>query len=45
MHQTPGGVFVAITTDQNHPADEFVQSANQHVPLADEYLIDALKDG
>jgi hypothetical protein len=41
MHQTPGGVFVAITTDQSHPADEFVQSAHRHVPMADEYLIDA----
>jgi hypothetical protein len=33
---------VAITTDRSHPADEFVQSAHEKMPKADEYLIDAV---
>jgi hypothetical protein len=30
---------VAFTTENTHPADEFVQSAHKHVDQADEYLI------
>ena len=37
MGPDPPGIAMAKT----HPADEFVQSAHQTMPKADEYLIDA----
>jgi hypothetical protein len=45
MRPDPGGDFVAITTDQSHPADEFVQSAHRHAPQADEYMITTVPAG